>query len=62
VERASIDVLESANMPAVLIEMGYLTNDEEEMRMTGSEYQNALVQAIFDAVLQFRETLTAGTQ
>ena len=62
VDRAPLDVLESANMPAVMIEMGYLTNDEEEARMTGAEFQNTLVQAVFDAVLRFRDTLTAGTQ
>ena len=62
VDRAPLDVLESANMPAVLIEMGYLTNDEQEARMAGAEFQNTLVQAVFDAVLKFRDTLAAGTQ
>jgi N-acetylmuramoyl-L-alanine amidase len=42
--------------------MGYLTNDEQEARMAGAEFQNTLVQAVFDAVLKFRDTLAAGTQ
>jgi N-acetylmuramoyl-L-alanine amidase len=62
VDRAPLDVLEAANMPAVMIEMGYLTNDEQETRMAGAEFQNALVQAVYDAVLKFRDTLAAGTQ
>ena len=62
VDRAPLDVLESANMPAVMIEMGYLTSQEDEARMAGADYQNTLVQAVYDAVLRFRDTLTAGTQ
>jgi N-acetylmuramoyl-L-alanine amidase len=61
VDRAPLDVLESANMPAVIIEMGYLTNDEQETQMTGAEFQNTLVQAVFDAVLRFRDTMRSGT-
>ncbi len=50
-------VLESANMPAVLIEMGYLTNPDQEKAMAGAEFQNALVQAIIDGIVTFREYL-----
>ena len=57
VDRAPLLVLESANMPAVLIEMGYLTNPDQERQLTGGEMQNAIVQAIVDAVLRFRESL-----
>jgi N-acetylmuramoyl-L-alanine amidase len=56
VDRAPLDVLESANMPAVMLEMGYLTNAEQETQMTSPEFQNTLVQAVFDAVLQFRDS------
>src|SRR4029077_17116975 len=57
VDRAPLDVLESANMPAVMLEMGYLTNEEQEAQMNTPEFQNTLVQAVFDAVLKFRDTL-----
>jgi N-acetylmuramoyl-L-alanine amidase len=56
VDRAPLDVLESANMPAVMLEMGYLTNAEQETQMTSPEFQNTLVQAVFDAVVQFRDS------
>ncbi len=62
VDRAPLDVLESANMPAVMLEMGYLTNDEQEAQMNTPEFQNTLVQAVFDAVLRFRDTLGAATR
>ena len=62
IDRAALSVLESANMPAVLVEMGYLSNDAQEAQMTGAEFQNTFVQAVYDAVLKFRDLLGAGTQ
>jgi N-acetylmuramoyl-L-alanine amidase len=59
--RAPLDVLESANMPAVMIEMGYLTNAGQETQMAGADFQNTIVQALYDAVLRFRDT-GAGTR
>ena len=61
VDRAPLLVLESANMPAVIVEMGYLTNATQERHLTGNEAQNSLVQAIVDAVLRFREHLGGST-
>jgi N-acetylmuramoyl-L-alanine amidase len=62
IDRAPLRVLESANMPAVLIEMGYLSNDAQEAQMTGGEFQTTFVQAIYDAVLKFRDLLGAVAQ
>ena len=50
-------VLESANMPAVLIEMGYLSNADQETALGSAEFQNTFVQALMDAVVKFREYL-----
>jgi N-acetylmuramoyl-L-alanine amidase len=61
VDRAPFRVLESANMPAVLVEMGYLTNREQERLLTGAEFQTTFVQAVFDAVLRFRGYLAGST-
>jgi N-acetylmuramoyl-L-alanine amidase len=55
VDSAPLRVLEPANMPAVLIEMGYLTNAEQEKQIAGPEFQGALVQAIVEAVVKFRD-------
>jgi N-acetylmuramoyl-L-alanine amidase len=60
VDRAPLRVLESANMPAVLVEMGFLTNAEQEKLVTGDAFQTTFVQAIFDAVVRFRDSLAAG--
>ena len=53
--------LASANMPAVLIEMGYLTDAAQETIMDGAAFQSTLAQAIYDAVLKFREKVN-GTR
>ena len=61
VAAAPLRVLEAANMPAVLVEMGYLTNPDQERQLTSAETQTAFVQAIVDTVLKFREALAAGS-
>ena len=60
-EHAPLRVLESANMPAVLLEMGYLTNAREEAALAGNDLQNALAQAVVDAVGRFRESQLGST-
>lgn len=59
IDRAPLRVLESANMPAVIVEMGYLTNADQEKQLTGNEFQNTLVQALVEAALRFRDYLDA---
>src|SRR5204862_121238 len=58
--RLGMRVLESANMPAVLIEMGYLTNPEQEKLLVSDAFQNGVVAGVYDAVLRFRDALAAG--
>jgi N-acetylmuramoyl-L-alanine amidase len=57
VESAPLRVLESANMPAVLVEMGYLTNVDQARLLAGAEFQNSLVQALFEGIVRFRDAL-----
>jgi N-acetylmuramoyl-L-alanine amidase len=53
-QEAPLRVLTSVNMPAALIEMGYLTNDRQRRLVRSEEYQNAVAQGIYDGVLRFR--------
>jgi hypothetical protein len=53
-------VLESANMPAVLVEMGFLTNAAQEKQLTGSNFQNGFVQAMMEAIVTFRDSQSGG--
>jgi N-acetylmuramoyl-L-alanine amidase len=60
VERAPLRVLKSANMPAVLVEMGYLTSADQERLLTGTDFQNALVEAVVDAISKFFDLAVAS--
>lgn len=63
VEEAPLRILQSANMPAVLIEMAFLTNPAQEQALAGSEFQAAFVQGMYDSIVKFRDWLGAhGTQ
>jgi N-acetylmuramoyl-L-alanine amidase len=54
---APIRLLTSVNMPAALIEMAYLTNAADRRLVRSEDYQNAMAQGIYDAVLRFRAYL-----
>jgi N-acetylmuramoyl-L-alanine amidase len=41
-------------MPAVLVEMGFLTNEQDEQRLAGDAQQRALVQGLLDGILRYR--------
>jgi N-acetylmuramoyl-L-alanine amidase len=60
VDSAALGVIESANMPAVLVEIGFLTNPEQERQLAGAAFQNAFVQAVTEAVIRFRDGLAAA--
>jgi N-acetylmuramoyl-L-alanine amidase len=62
VRQAPFRVLVGANMPAALVEMGYLTNADQETQLTSSEYQDHVVQAILEALIKFRDLLDTRAQ
>lgn len=53
--QAPLRVLVGANMPAVLVEMGFITNPQQEKQLAGDAYQNDVVQALMEAILRFRD-------
>jgi N-acetylmuramoyl-L-alanine amidase len=59
VQQAPFRVLVAANMPAVLVEMGFLSNPEQETQLTSDEFKNRVVQSLFDAVVRYRGRLEA---
>ena len=52
--QAPLRVLTSVNMPAALVEMGYLTNEDQERQLGSEAFQSSLAQGIYNAVLRFR--------
>jgi N-acetylmuramoyl-L-alanine amidase len=59
VQHAPLRVLESANMAAVVVEMGYVTNSAQETQLTKGDFQNLLVAGILDAVVRQRDGIHA---
>jgi N-acetylmuramoyl-L-alanine amidase len=59
-QQAPLRVLSGANMPAALVEMAYLTNGEQEQRVTSDQFQGAMVEAIYGAVVRFKTYLEAA--
>ena len=52
-QQAPLRVLVGANMPAVLVELGYLTNAGQETSLTSAPFQSQLSQAITEAIARF---------
>ena len=55
VKQAGFQVLVGASMPNILIELGFITNREEEKLLLSSNYQEKLAQAIFEAIATFKK-------
>ena len=62
VRQAGFRVLVGAYMPAVLIELGFLSHAREEKRLGDSTYQRELARAIGDAILSYREQTGSGQE
>jgi len=54
VRQANLYVLRVSYMPAVLIELGFISNKEEEKKLLNDDYQNKLIAAITEGVKSFK--------
>ena len=50
VRRANFAVLRRTNMPATLLELGYLTNPTEALNLNSPAWQRAVARAIFEGI------------
>lgn len=57
IQQAPFRVLVGANMPAALVEIGYLSNTDQETQLASGSYQDQVAQALLDALIRFRELL-----
>jgi N-acetylmuramoyl-L-alanine amidase len=57
IQQAPFRVLVGANMPAVLVEMGFITNPTEEKRLLAPEYQGQLVTTLLNAIIRFKASV-----
>jgi N-acetylmuramoyl-L-alanine amidase len=53
VKQAPFVVLTGATMPAILVEVGFLTNPEEAARLADSSYQDQLARAVAEGILDY---------
>ncbi|MBF0266294.1 MAG: N-acetylmuramoyl-L-alanine amidase [Gammaproteobacteria bacterium] len=62
VERAGFVVLKSPDIPSVLVETGFISNPEEERRLSTSSYQYKMANAIYNGIDDyFRKYPIPGT-
>lgn len=54
VKQAGFYVLGGAAMPAILIEIGFLTNRKEEKKLASAEYREAIARAIFSGLAEYK--------
>jgi N-acetylmuramoyl-L-alanine amidase len=60
-QQAPFRVLVGANMPAVLIEMGFISNPDHERLLASDRFQDELANALVESVVRFRD-LRASTR
>lgn len=58
-QQAPLRVLVGANMPAVLVEMGFISNPEQEKQLGTDAFQASIVQSLVDGIVRFRDTAGA---
>lgn len=52
-EHASLGVLRSPDIPSVLVETGFISNNGEERLLSSDEYQQQIAQAIYDGLRNY---------
>jgi N-acetylmuramoyl-L-alanine amidase/putative cell wall-binding protein len=59
--RNDLPVIRNTTMPSVLIEVGFMTNDEEVLRLADPKMQQSIAQTIADKVMDFFNQLDRPT-
>ena len=54
-QQAPFRVLVGANMPAALVELGFVSNPQQEQQLNSDAFQGAVVQALVDSIIRFRD-------
>jgi N-acetylmuramoyl-L-alanine amidase len=62
IQPAPFRVLVGANMPAVLVEMGFITNAAQEQQLASDAFQSDVVQALVASIVRFRDARDASQE
>ena len=60
VQQAPLRVLVGANMPAALVEMGFISNPAQEAQLVSPVFQSAVVEALLQSIVRFRDLVEQG--
>ncbi len=60
VRQAPLAVLMGARMPAVLVEIGFISNPEKEIRLNRESYQEEVARALYGAIEEYHRRLLRG--
>jgi len=63
IKQAPFVVLKGANMPAVLVEVGFLSNPDEERQLADPAYRQRVADMLFQSLNRYRQraaSLTGG--
>ncbi len=60
VQQAPLRVLVGANMPAALVEMGFISNPGQEIQLASPAFQDAFVDAVLQGIIRFRDMVEQG--
>ena len=56
VEQAGFVVLKSPDIPSILVETAFITNPNEEKKLTNKDYQKKMADAIFHGIKNYFDT------
>ena len=59
-QQAPFRVLVGANMPAVLVEMGFISNPDQEAQLTSTTFQDAVVNGLLRSIIRYRDEVARG--
>ncbi len=59
-QQAPFRVLVGANMPAVLVEMGFISNPVQEAQLTSPSFQASIVNGLLRSIIQYRDEMARG--
>jgi len=60
VRQAPLAVLMGAHMPAALVEVGFITNPEQELKLNRETHQTRIARSLFDAISDYNRSLIRG--
>jgi N-acetylmuramoyl-L-alanine amidase len=61
VQQAPFFVLTGVRMPAVLVEVGFMSNAEEEKQLASADYQDKIAEAIVQGIAEFQLAIAPRT-